>query len=297
MSPTESHPIIAIAGPGLLGGSLAMALKHSHPTAEVRLWARRPEAVAEIEALQLPAKATTSLSEAVTGAHWVILATPVAVMEHLATQIAQEDLGQNCLITDVGSVKGDLVHRLESRFEGTPARFIGSHPMAGSEKAGISAARADLFQGANCIVTPTPKTSAHDLERVSDFWRALGCRLLVMSPEEHDQKVARISHLPHLMAAVTTLAALRSDPEALFCAGGGFRDSTRVASGDPDLWTGIVRENKAAIAAGLRDGLDTLRELLEIVEGMDEGKLRDFLAEAKGLRDRLPTGAPHYGND
>ena len=99
------------------------------------------------------------------------------------------------------------------------------------------------------------------------------------------------------MAAVTTLAALRTDAEALFCAGGGFRDSTRVASGDPDLWTGIVRENKDAIASRLRDGLDTLRELLEIVEGMDEGKLRDFLAEAKGLRDRLPTGAPHYGND
>ncbi len=297
MSPTESHPIIAIAGPGLLGGSLAMALKHSHPTAQVRLWARRPEAVAEIEALQLPAKATTSLSEAVTGAHWIILATPVAVMEHLVTQIAQQALGENCIVTDVGSVKGDLVHRLEALLEGQGARFVGSHPMAGSEKAGISAARADLFRGANCIITPTPKTSAPDLARVSDFWRALGCRLLTMSPEEHDQKVARISHLPHLMAAVTTLAALRTDPEALSCAGGGFRDSTRVASGDPDLWTGIVRENKDAIAARLRDGLDTLRELLEIVEGMDEGKLRDFLAEAKGLRDRLPTGAPHYGND
>ena len=135
------------------------------------------------------------------------------------------------------------------------------------------------------------------LERVRAFWSALGCRLLEMTPSQHDRKVARISHLPHMMAAITTLAALRADPAAIACAAGGFRDTTRVAGGDPPMWTGILSENRTEVAAALRDALDTTRELLEIVEGLDEEKLRLFLAEAKNLRDRLATGAPAYGND
>ena len=290
-------PVIAIIGPGLFGGSLAMALRVRHPDADIRLWARRPEAVAEIASHPMAVSATTSLSDAVTGAEWVILATPVGVMPTLAAQIANADFADDCLITDVGSVKGALVDQLEKIFSTGKGRFIGSHPMAGSEKTGLSAARADLFKGANCIVTPTPSTLASDTQAVIAFWKSLGCRVLSLSPEEHDEKVARISHLPHLVAAVTTLAALRHHPDALTCSGGGFRDSTRVASGDPELWTGIIRENQPAVLAALRDEMDTLRELLEIVEGMDEGKLRDFLAEAKSHRDRLPSGASIYGND
>jgi prephenate dehydrogenase len=202
--------------------------------------------------------------------------------------IAQADLPPECLITDVGSVKGSVVSAVEPILG---AKFIGSHPMAGSEKAGIETARADLFEGAACLLTSTAKTWPDHLARLSRFWELLGSRVLLFSPEEHDRKVARISHLPHLMASVTTLAALRSDPEAIRCVANGFRDTTRVAAGDPDLWTGIIMENRTALLSSVREAAATLRELLEILENPDEEALRQFLAEAKALRDRVQASA------
>lgn len=288
---------IAIFGPGLLGGSLALAIKKEMPTVSVRVWARRDAAAAEVRSRGIAAMATTSVAEASAGADFIILATPVDVMIDLAKQIAVSDVAEGCVVTDVGSVKGSLVPPLEAAFAGSRASFVGSHPMAGSEKTGLDAARADLFRGACCILTPTDAINESALTCVKTFWSALGCRLLSMSPEVHDRKVARISHLPHVMAAVTTLAALRPDATALDCAAGGFRDTTRVAAGDPGLWTGILRENRAEVIAALRDALGATRELLEIVEGFDEEKLRLFLAEAKSLRDRLAAGATAYGND
>ena len=288
---------IAIFGPGLLGGSLALAVKRAMPSSSVRVWARREAAAAEVRARGIAALATTSVTEAAAGADFIIVATPVDTMAGLARQIAASDVADGCVATDVGSVKGSLVPPLEAAFAGSRASFAGSHPMAGSEKTGLDAAREDLFRGACCIVTPTEATEESALDAVRRFWMALGCRVLSMSPEEHDRKVARISHLPHVMAAVTTLAALRPDAGALDCAAGGFRDTTRVAGGDPGLWTGILRENRAEVIAALRDALGATRELLEIVEGFDEEALRLFLAEAKTLRDRLTAGAIAYGND
>lgn len=295
--PDSSQPIIAVFGPGLLGGSLALAVRKRMPHTEVRVWCRRDEAAADVLARGIAAVASSSVGEVATGANLIILATPIGAMPALARQIVDCELADGCIVTDVGSVKGSVVGALEPIFAKTRASFIGSHPMAGSEKTGIEAARADLFEGAACIVTPTPSTDASALERVKTLWATLGCRLLFMSPAEHDRKVARISHLPHVMAAITTLAALRSDPGAIECAAGGFRDTTRVAGGDPSMWTGILSENKTEVVAALREALDTTRELLEIVEGLDEEKLRLFLAEAKNLRDRLTTGATAYGND
>ena len=297
MSRTESAAPICIFGPGLLGGSLALALQKKNPGAEVRICARREDAAADVRARGIAAVATTSVAEAARGAGFVVLATPVETMPGLARQIAACDLASGCVVTDVGSVKGTVAGSLEQIFAGTKASFVGSHPMAGSEKAGIDAARADLFDGSVCIVTPSANSDSAAVELVKSFWISLGCRLLTMSPQEHDRKVARISHLPHVMAAITTLSALRGGLDAIECAGNGFRDTTRVAAGDPGLWKGILLENKAEVTAALREALGTTRELLEIIEGMDEEKLRLFLSEAKNLRDRLAAGATAYGND
>ena len=128
-----------------------------------------------------------------------------------------------------------------------------------------------------------------DAGRLRVFWESLGCRVLAMSPVEHDRKVARISHLPHWLAVVTTLAALRGDPEAVACAAGGFRDTTRVAGGDPDLWTGISLANREALLASLREASSVLTELVEILAKPDEEALRRCLTEAKNLRDLLPA--------
>ena len=286
MSP---EPTIAIYGPGLLGGSLALAIQERLPGSQLRLWARRESAEAGIRARGIQAAFYTDAIAAATDTALIILCTPVETMAALAEQIAQAVLPPGCLITDVGSVKGSVVRALQPILG---HRFIGSHPMAGSEKAGIETARADLFQNATCLLTPGVQTAGPGnvaLERLRSFWQALGCRVLEMSPEEHDEKVARISHLPHMMAAVTTLAALRSDPAAVACVANGFRDTTRVAGGDPGLWTGIALENRAALMAQLQAASDTLTELLEILGKPDEVELRRFLAEAQSLRSTVPA--------
>jgi prephenate dehydrogenase len=277
--------LITIYGPGLLGGSLALAIQQRFPGVKLRLWARRPEAETGIRARGIDAEFFTDASAAAVGASLIILCTPVETMAALARQIALSELADDCLITDVGSVKGKVVSEMEPLLG---SRFIGSHPMAGSEKTGIEVARANLFEKAACLLTPRPGV---DSARLRDFWESLGCRVLEMTPEEHDVKVARISHLPHMMAAITTLAALRTDPSAITCIAGGFRDTTRVASGDPGLWTGIALGNRAALTSQLREAAATLTELLEILDMPDEEALRRFLAEAKALRDTVPAAS------
>ena len=290
----ERH--LAVLGPGLLGGSLALAARSLGLASRVSFWARRQEAVDDILASHLADAASTDLATATHQASLIVLATPVEVMPSLAAQLAALPLGEDCLITDVGSVKGTVVAQIEPLFASGSARFLGSHPMAGSEKTGLSAARADLFrsQNAACILTPTAHSRAADVTRLTRFWEAIGCRVLPpMSPEQHDWEVARISHLPHLMAAVTTLAALEQDASPLRCSGNGFRDATRIAAGDPALWTGIVTQNLSAILAALHDARDHLTELIGLLDPPQPDRLQAFLSRAKKLRDLLPPPPPH----
>lgn len=282
----STEPVIAIYGPGLLGGSLALAIQERMPETRLHLWARRDSAESGIRARGIRAEFFTDATAAAVGASLVILCTPVETMPDLARQIAQADLAPDCIVTDVGSVKGSVVRAL------TPVlghRFLGSHPMAGSEKTGIEVARGDLFENAACLVTPQAGDIPQDATRLTEFWQALGCRVIEMTPDEHDEKVARISHLPHMMAVVTTLAALREDPAAIACVANGFRDTTRVAGGDPGLWTGIALENRPALLSLLRTAAGTLTELVEILEKPDEEELRRFLAEAQSLRRTVPA--------
>lgn len=276
MSPER---LITLYGPGLLGGSLALAIQQRFPESKLRLWARRASAETGIRERGIEADFFTDATAAAQGASLIILCTPVETMADLARQIVLADLPEDCLITDVGSVKGQVVRDLEPILG---SRFLGSHPMAGSEKTGIEVARENLFEKAACLLTPREGV---DTSRLKFFWQRLGCRVLEMSPEEHDVKVARISHLPHMMAAVTTLAALRTDPSAVACVAGGFRDTTRVAAGDPGLWTGIAMGNRQALTDQLREASVALAELLQILNQADEVALRQFLSEAKALRD------------
>lgn len=282
----SSERILSIYGPGLLGGSLALAAQERMPGLRLRFWARRENAAAGIRDRGIKAEFFTDATAAASGASLIILCTPVETMAEQAAQIAKAELAADCIVTDVGSVKGRVVQELSAILG---HRFIGSHPMAGSEKTGIEAARADLFQNAACLLTPVAETDPADLERLRAFWKILGCRLLEFSPEQHDEKVARISHLPHMMAAVTTLAALHDDPAAVACVAGGFRDTTRVAGGDPGLWTGIATANQAALLGQLQGARRRLEQLIELVEKQDAAGLRRFLTEAKELRDTVPA--------
>jgi len=266
-----------------------MALRRLLPGASLRAWARRDQAVDALAKLDLANVCSTDLEAVVNEAELVILCTPVETMEALGQAMSGLPLADNAVVTDVGSVKGSVVTAMEQALEGSSVQFVGSHPMAGSEKAGLEAARADLFEGQVCIMTPTLFTTDHALGMVTSLWQRLGCRVMQMSPEEHDRKVARISHMPHLAAAVVALAALKDDPHAAACAGNGFRDTTRVSSGDADLWTGIVKQNQAEVVAALKDARDRFSELVALLENMDEIGLRRFLLEAKTLRDAVPS--------
>lgn len=280
---------IAIFSPGLLGGSLAKTVQQRKPGLEIRVWARRAEAVEEVRRDLPDVFASDDLGEVIRGASLAVLCMPVQHMAEISRRIAGCELSADLIVTDVGSVKGSIVAELESIFSSAKAAFIGSHPMAGSQKTGLTHARGDLFHQAACIVTPTANTRQADLDRLKAFWLKLGCRVQEMTPQKHDHTVARISHLPHAMAILTTLAALSEDASVLDSSAGGFRDTTRVAGGDPAMWAGIFLQNRAEVIAALQDAFGVMTELLEMLQSMDEEALRRFLARAKALRDLLPA--------
>lgn len=280
---------IAIFSPGLLGGSLAKTIQQRMPGVEVRVWARRAEAVDEVKRVLPGVIASNDLAAVIQGASLAVLCMPIQHMPDIARQMAACDLSEDLIVTDVGSVKGGVVAELEALFSPTKAAFLGSHPMAGSQHTGLAHARGDLFHQAACIVTPTAHTKPQHLARLRTFWVKLGCRLQEMTPQQHDHCVARISHLPHAMAVLTTLAALSQDTRVLDSSAGGFRDTTRVAGGDPDMWAGILMQNRTEVMAALQDASSVLTDLLEMLQTMDEEALRRFLAQAKALRDLLPA--------
>ena len=275
---------VVILGPGLLGGSLALALARRGQTPVV--WGRRREPLAFLVGESSRIRAEPDFKAAIDGAHFLVLATPLGVMPALLDRIATlASLAPHATITDVGSVKVSIVQGAERRLEGTGYSFVGSHPMAGSEASGVEAARADLFQDAKCILTPTPGTPEEALEYTREFWIGLGARIHVLGPEEHDRVVAHISHLPHALASLIVHTALAENPSWASFSGGGLRDTTRVASGEPAMWAEILLDNRSAVleALGQAEGqFQNLRHLLE--EGGIE-PLQRFLLEAKRIRD------------
>jgi prephenate dehydrogenase len=279
---------LAILSPGLLGGSIAFAARrYLGANLSLRVWSRGDAALVKVRDSGVADVATTNLREVITGADLVILAMPVPYMKEMV-QALLPHLSAGSLVTDVGSVKGPVVATLGPLCADAGRVFVGSHPMAGDDKAGFEAARGDLFDGKTCILTPTSDSPADDVDRLRCFWRSLSCRVLCMDADEHDRKVARISHLPHAVAAAVSLAALADDPSAGDCVGQGFRDSTRVAQGPADMWADILLENRAEVLASLTDATARLQELLAFVQGADKEGLRQFLAHAAQLRASLP---------
>lgn len=272
---------VAVLGGGLLGGSLALALRARE--LPVSLWARREETVKAAQARGIH-DATGDLAEALKGADLVILSTPVGAMATVLLNARCAGLSPEALITDVGSVKASPHRLLRPMLEKTQLRFIGSHPMAGSEQTGIGAADAGLFDGAACLLTDDDRVGEPWTTRLQGFWELLGCRVTWMGAEAHDALVARISHFPHLMAAATAKTALVEPEEGRF-GGGGLRDTTRVAGGDPAMWAEIAVENREALRGVLKDGIREMSEMLAMLESGDQEALRQWLAAAKQARD------------
>ena len=265
-----------------MGGSIGLAVRSTVNNCEIIGYGHRPATLERAEQIGAIDRGTGVLAEAVSGADLVILCIPVGLMREMLNGIAGS-LKPGAVVTDVGSTKGSIVRAADEILPRGVA-FIGSHPMAGSEKRGVEFARADLFQNALCITTPAPSTDGPALDWVEGFWRTLGMRTCRMSPETHDRTLAEVSHLPHALAAA--LVAMQS-PDGLALAGKGFLDTTRIAGGDGGLWRDIFIDN----AANMRAAIEKLRGMLHQFEGLLEpGKgeeLRRWLDEAARKREAL----------
>jgi len=278
---------VTIVGMGLLGGSLGLALRERRLAARVVGYVRRPEAAAECERRGAADRATHDLAGAVKDADVVVLGTPIGQMRPLMEEMAPA-LTPGTVVTDVGSVKQTVVHDLEPMAASTGAWFIGSHPMAGAEKMGVAHARANLFEGALCVITPTPRSDPAALARAEALWKGVGMRVLRLDAGLHDQLVARSSHLPHLVASVLADAIL--DPEApkeqaLLCAN-GFRDTTRVASSSPEMWRDIALANRAPLGEALDALSAQLDAMRQALAASDAAALSALFHRAKERRDR-----------
>ena len=273
---------LSILGVGLLGGSIGLAVKsmlngcrvmgYGHRTATLK---RALEIGAIDEAYDRP-------GDAVRDSELVILCTPVGRFESLLMDIAGS-LPQGVVITDVGSTKVSVVQTAE-RILPKQTHFVGSHPMAGSEKRGVEFARADLFRGALCIITPTDQSNPTAMKTVEEFWQLLGMRVTRLSPSDHDRLLADISHLPHAVAAA--LVDMQEET-ALNLAGKGFLDTTRVASGDGGLWRDIFLDNRTNVRASIQKLKERLDQLMAMLDRQDGDKLQAWLDRVATRREDL----------
>lgn len=276
----------ALIGVGLLGGSLGLAIQRRKISDRVVGYVRREASIAACREHGVVDEATMDLSAAVAGADLVVFCTPLAQMRELATK-AIPHLKDGAIVTDVGSVKGQVVREMSPLFTESPAVFIGSHPMAGSEKTGPAAAREHLFDNASCILTPVADTPADALQQLDLFWAAVGCRTLRLTPEEHDDLIGRCSHLPHVVAAGLAnyvLSPMHPPEQAELCAT-GFRDTTRVASGSIEMWRDIVLQNREYLQRILGVFIEDLEEFRRAIAEGDEAVVVDFFKAAKERRD------------
>ncbi len=279
---------LVIFGVGLIGGSLALALRQAGQVVEVVGCSRNAANLEEAQRLGVIDRWTTDPLEACEGADVGVLAVPLGSMQGLAEALAGH-WPEQALLTDVGSSKQAVIESIRSGFGHLPRNFVAGHPIAGTEKSGVSAAFADLFRERLVILTPADETSPMATDRIAQMWRDAGARIEFMTPAHHDHVLAATSHLPHVLAfaLVESLARLSESDEIFHYAAGGFRDFTRIASSDPVVWRDICIANREALLEVMerfqRD-LDTLRA--QIAES-DAAALESRFAFAKKARDRF----------
>ena len=278
---------ITLVGVGLLGGSLGMALRKRRLAGSVVGFVRRAASVTECEARGAVHVATRDLRRAVEGADLIVFCTPIAQTRLLGKQMLPW-LKKGAIVTDVGSVKGSVVRDLETLVARAGAHFVGSHPMAGAEKMGVAAARADLFIGAVCVVTPTRKSNPAAVGKVEQLWKSVGSCLLRLTPEAHDRFVSRSSHLPHVVAA--QLARLILSPghpkeQGMLCAN-GFRDTTRIASSSPEMWRDIALANRRNLSRALEVFTQGLQEFRRALRRGDAEAVASFFEQARERREQ-----------
>ncbi|MFQ6405760.1 prephenate dehydrogenase [Methylophilus sp. 'Pure River'] len=277
---------IVIFGVGLIGGSVALALK-KHPHApHITGVGRSAQSLQEALQLGLIDTAETDIGLALSGADLVLIATPVAQTPAILKAI-RPYINQHMAITDAGSTKSDVMAYARAELGDHIGQFVGGHPIAGAEKSGPSAALADLYVGKNVILTPEPTTQPQALEKVAALWQQCGAVVSNMSPQEHDSVFAAVSHLPHLLAfALVDDLAKRDNAELLFkFAASGFRDFTRIAGSHPEMWRDIALANKQALLNELKTYQQAVSDMTLLLENSDDDALHTLFDHASRARN------------
>lgn len=282
---------ITIIGPGLLGASIALSAVEHKLVQTLHVWARSASKRKHCSEAPWCTHVHDSLKDAVKDSDLILLCTPVDTMIPLLESMVPH-LKPGALVTDVGSVKGLICEGADQIAKQIPLNFIGSHPMAGSEKSGMEHASRDLLKGASCILTPTEQTEPSHLNTLNAFWTQLEMRTTCMSPQAHDTLIARISHLPHIVSSLLA-ASLDDMPEDAFChAGGGLKDSTRIAGGNPDLWQSILAENNQAVLHSISKFESVLKTLKSSLETKDYDCLNQILKTGQSVRKKIEHSDP-----
>lgn len=279
---------LTIIGVGLIGGSLARALKSAGAVKEVIGASQSIQHLQRARELGVIDKAEVDLGASVKDADVVVVAVPVGVMESVFEDIAPH-LSENTVLTDVGSTKGSVVEAAQKVFGHLPANFVPGHPIAGTEKSGVDASFAELFQDRRVILTPTETSDTEAVARVRDMWQQAGAIVTETSVAHHDEVLAATSHLPHLLAfaLVDTLATMDDKQEIFDYAAGGFRDFTRIASSDPVMWHDICVHNEPALLKMLDRFETDLDKLREAIANNDGDYIMKIFTRAKAARDQL----------
>lgn len=276
---------VTIVGVGLIGASIGLALRERELAKTVVGVGRRTSTLRTARQRGAVTSTTTDLSRGVRDSQLIVVCTPV---ESIATFVLQA--AANCpagtIITDAGSTKFEIVRTVDAALKSSSSQvaFVGSHPMAGSERNGPAHAQADLFEGRVAVVTPSKHTSSEAVEQVDRFWQLLGSKVICMPPKEHDRSVAAISHMPHLVASALAAA---TPHEELSLAATGWLDTTRIASGDPDLWRQILVENRGGVLKSLDKFEKVLAAFRQALERDQQEKLLQLLEAGKQRRDSL----------
>jgi cyclohexadieny/prephenate dehydrogenase len=292
---------VALIGLGLIGSSIARAVREAMPTAELRGYDSNPDIRNRAAGLEILDVLSDESAEAVTDADLVILCVPVGAMAEAARSVAP-GLAHGAVVSDVGSCKGPVLNALREALPG--AVIIPAHPIAGTENSGPEAGFAALFRNRWCILTPEPEADAVAVDRLGGFWSALGARVEVMDAARHDLVLAVTSHLPHLIAftIVGTASHLEAvtEGEVIKYSAGGFRDFTRIAASDPTMWRDIFLSNRDAVLDVLGRFLGDLEQLKQAITRGDGDLLFDWFSRTRAIRRAIvyegqDVGAPNFG--
>lgn len=277
---------LCVIGVGLIGGSLAAALKERKQVHEVVGYSRRAETLETARYLGLIDRGETDLAKAIAGADIVVIAIPVGQYRALF-ETMQSIWPEQAIVTDCGSTKGSVHADLAAIMGDLPPNFIGGHPVAGTERSGPAAALPDLYRHRRVVLTPHPKADAKAIVGVAKMWESVGASVSQMNDGHHDEVLALTSHLPHVIAyqLIGTLAASGDAEEVFSYAAGGLRDLTRIASSDPDMWRDIIRCNADAVTSALDRYIADLQAAREEIAAQNTEAMRARYSQARETRD------------